>query len=90
MPQCNPITYEGHPEDKTVYNDSHLHTINMLVYFLAFKKPPSSSHLGSKNDLFHSHSFDDGDVFLLFRASFMMIDVVEPYVKIKFTPLSRI
>mmetsp|Transcript_24976 Transcript_24976/g.29433 ORF Transcript_24976/g.29433 Transcript_24976/m.29433 type:complete len:742 (+) Transcript_24976:134-2359(+) len=79
--ECQPVTFDGYPAEKTVYNDSTLRAVNMLVEASNDKTPRSG--LGTSQQLFNN--VDDrgnGHIARNIRLSLIATDLVQPYVTI--------
>jgi len=80
--QCQPKTFERYPPEKTVYNDSTLRALNMLVE-ASNNKTPTRSSLGTSQQLFNNVDYrGNGHIARNIRLSLIAIDLVQPYVTI--------
>eukprot|EP00590_Aulacoseira_subarctica_P005026 CAMPEP_0172432904 /NCGR_PEP_ID=MMETSP1064-20121228/65515_1 /TAXON_ID=202472 /ORGANISM="Aulacoseira subarctica , Strain CCAP 1002/5" /LENGTH=707 /DNA_ID=CAMNT_0013180519 /DNA_START=21 /DNA_END=2144 /DNA_ORIENTATION=+ len=76
---CDPKTYNGYTQDRTIYEDGTLRTFNMLVETSDSKEPPIEE-LGSNEDLFSPDGAGNGHVSRNIRLSLLAFDAVQPYV----------
>lgn len=85
---CNPTTFGGYPEEKTVYGSVTHRAFNMLVE-TSNKKEPKATDLGEFDDLYRSNvdffratdGIRVGHVTQNVRLALMMIEMVQPLVR---------
>jgi hypothetical protein len=76
---CQPNTFDGYPQEKTIYNESTLRAFNMLIETSDRKIP--HSHLGSNHNLLDDNQHEyNGHVSRNIRLALMAIELVQPYV----------
>jgi hypothetical protein len=76
---CQPNTFGGYPQEKTIYNESTLRAFNMLIETSDRKIP--LSHLGSNHNLLDDNQHEyNGHVSRNVRLALMAIELVQPYV----------
>eukprot|EP00494_Astrolonche_serrata_P030601 UN30869 len=77
---CTPKANGGYPEEKTIYNDSQLRSVLMLIEAHA-KKKPDEGILGSDENVFSPDN--NGLISRLIRMCLLMTDVAQPYIIIR-------
>jgi hypothetical protein len=76
---CQPNTFDGYPQEKTIYNESTLRAFNMLIETSNRKIP--QSHLGSNRNIIDDNQHEyNGHVSRNIRLALMAIELVQPYV----------
>lgn len=76
---CQPNTFDGYPQEKTIYNESTLRAFNMLIETSDRKIP--QSHLGSNRNILDDNQHEyNGHVSRNIRLALMAIELVQPYV----------
>jgi hypothetical protein len=78
---CNPSTYDGYEQQKTMYDDGMFRSFNFLVEAGRSKAP--STNLGSNFEVLNSMGLGNGHIPRNIRLSLLAVDMVEPYVSIK-------
>lgn len=78
--QCDPKTFDGYPEEKTIYNNSTLRIFNMLVETSDDKQP--KVHLGNSLDVLSKDTKGNGHISRNIRLALLAAELVEPYVSV--------
>eukprot|EP00978_Attheya_sp_CCMP212_P013434 scaffold33784_cov58-Attheya_sp.AAC.2 len=78
---CNPSTYDGYEQQKTLYDDGMFRSFTFLVETGRNKSP--STNLGSNMEVLNSMGVGNGHIPRNIRLSLLAVDMVEPYVSIK-------
>ena len=84
--KCKPNTNGGYSTSKTIYDDSTLRALNVIVE-VSNMKGPNSNQYGSNRELLnppflHDNNENNGYATKHVRTALMIIDLVQPYVEI--------
>jgi len=78
---CNPYTYGGYDQENTVYSESMLRSISMMIH-TSEDKAPEKTLLGTSYGLMNPKSALTGVIPRNMRLTLMAIDIVQPYAVI--------